>query len=214
MLAHLPPPPIFVSACLAAAAPVLTRFRATGNPAPLVGRVRHADRAAVGPAFRARTCRLFGQVDTAGFLERAVAHLNALAPDLVLITGDLTRTATSGSMPRLADDCRQATSAVFRADRQSRRPRADAPAVRRGSSAGARAAATRSTVCRAPDRARHAVEAGPGGRLGTEQLAWLDARLAEAPGGRRWWRCIIRRSAPASATWTARCCAMPTRSRR
>ncbi|MEK7996515.1 MAG: metallophosphoesterase, partial [Planctomycetota bacterium] len=34
---------------------------------------------------------LFGRVDTTGFLERAVAHVNALdpRPDIVLATGDL-----------------------------------------------------------------------------------------------------------------------------
>ena len=34
--------------------------------------------------------RLFGRLDTAACLARAVAHVNALAPDVVLITGDLT----------------------------------------------------------------------------------------------------------------------------
>ncbi|MGH6921843.1 MAG: metallophosphoesterase, partial [Geminicoccaceae bacterium] len=42
------------------------------------------------PHFVAEDVRLFGRLDTAGHLERAVAHLNALEPDAVLITGDLT----------------------------------------------------------------------------------------------------------------------------
>jgi len=43
--------------------------------------------------------RLFGRLDAAGCLERAVAHVNALAPDVVLITGDLTNDGDAGSMP-------------------------------------------------------------------------------------------------------------------
>jgi Icc protein len=42
------------------------------------------------PHFVPKDVRLFGRLDTAGFLARAVEHLNALAPDVVLITGDFT----------------------------------------------------------------------------------------------------------------------------
>ena len=42
------------------------------------------------PHFMPADVRLFGRLDTAGYLERAVEHLNALEPDVVLITGDLT----------------------------------------------------------------------------------------------------------------------------
>src|SRR5688572_14501479 len=47
----------------------------------------------------------FGRVDTAGCLERAIAHLNALdpAPDAVLITGDLTNDGDAAVWAELMD---------------------------------------------------------------------------------------------------------------
>jgi 3',5'-cyclic AMP phosphodiesterase CpdA len=125
--------------------------------------------------------RLFGRLDSAAYLERAVAHLNALAPDVVLITGDLTN---DGDVPVYAafaamleslrapffvltgnHDDRELTRAQF----SSHLPH-DGP------------------LCYAIDRFAvrlialdTLVEGGPWGRLGPEQLVWLDARLREAP---------------------------------
>jgi 3',5'-cyclic AMP phosphodiesterase CpdA len=42
------------------------------------------------PHFLPEGMLAYGKLDVAGCLERTVAHLNALEPDVVLITGDLT----------------------------------------------------------------------------------------------------------------------------
>jgi 3',5'-cyclic AMP phosphodiesterase CpdA len=54
------------------------------------------------PHFVPQGVRLFGRLDTAGYLERAIAHLNALEPDVVLITGHERRRRKRGEAPRRA----------------------------------------------------------------------------------------------------------------
>jgi 3',5'-cyclic AMP phosphodiesterase CpdA len=125
--------------------------------------------------------RLFGRLDTAGYLERAVAHLNALAPDVVLITGDLTNDGDAPVYAALAAMLARLRAPFFvlpgnHDDRELTRARfsshlpADGP------------------LCYAIDRfpvrliALDTLVAGePWGRLGQDQLAWLDARLGAAP---------------------------------
>ncbi len=50
------------------------------------------------------------------------------------------------------------------------------------------------------------------GALDAETLSWLDERLPPRRRARRFSSCTIRRSTPASATWTRSACATPTRS--
>jgi 3',5'-cyclic AMP phosphodiesterase CpdA len=125
----------------------------------------------------------FGQVDVAGCLERAIAHVNALdpLPDLAVITGDLTSDGDDAvyaelvrMLARLAPpyypmvgnhDPREETRRAF--DFMRCVPR-------------------RGRICYAIDdfpirlvALDSSVEGRPYGTLGEEQLAWLDARLAE-----------------------------------
>ena len=126
----------------------------------------------------------FGQVDVAGCLERAIVHLNALdpAPDLVLITGDLTNDGDDAVYAELVamlarldapyypllgnHDPREATRRAFA--HLGCLPARGPPLLRDR---------------RLPDPARRRSTAWSSGRpygtLGAEQLAWLDARLEE-----------------------------------
>jgi len=127
----------------------------------------------------------FGRIDVAGCLERAIDHLNALEPaaDAVLITGDLTNDGDGavwaelmGALGRLAvpiyplpgnHDDRELMRSAF-VDREL------FPAA--------------GSLCFAVDLGPvrligldSLIPGDPAGRLGPEQLAWLDARLCEAP---------------------------------
>ena len=126
------------------------------------------------PHFVPGDVRLFGRLDTAGYLERAVEHLNALEPDVVLITGDLTNDGDQEVHADFADIVAGLRAPFYvltgnHDDREIMRR-----SVRCGLPAGQRAALLRDRpVCGAPDRARY-----PGARraLGT---AWAGAdRLA------------------------------------
>ena len=127
--------------------------------------------------------RLFGRLDTAGYLERAIAHLNALEPDAVLITGDLTN---DGDAPVYAAFA--AMVARLRAPFFVLTGNHDDRALIRQTFAAAGYLPGKGPLCYALDRFAVRVIAldtlvpgEPCGQLGAEQLAWLDARLCEAP---------------------------------
>jgi Icc protein len=134
------------------------------------------------PHFVPKDVRLFGKLDTAGFLERAVGHLNALAPDLVLITGDLTNDGDASVYAGFAAIVGRLRAPFFvlsgnHDDRELMRQRFGA-----GYLPGS------GPLCYAIDRFAvrlialdTLVPGKPWGQLGLEQLAWLDARLAEVP---------------------------------
>jgi Icc protein len=131
------------------------------------------------PHFVPKDVRLFSQLDTAGFLERAVEHLNALAPDVVLITGDLTNDGDDKVYAAFADIVSGLRAPFFgltgnHDDRELMRARF---ADHLPDSGPLAYAIDRFTVrLIALDTA---VAGEPWGRLGPEQLAWLDARLLE-----------------------------------
>ena len=70
--------------------------------------------------FLPRGMLAFGKVDTADCLERGIAHLNALdpAPDVVLITGDLTSDGDDYGVRRARGDAGRARGALLSAARQ------------------------------------------------------------------------------------------------
>jgi 3',5'-cyclic AMP phosphodiesterase CpdA len=128
--------------------------------------------------------RLFDRIDTAGHLARTVEHLNRLAPDFVWVTGDLVESGKPEQyanlralLDRLASpyavlpgnhDERGALKAAF-ADHSYWRQ--DTPFLQY-------------TIETLPLRliALDSLLPGEGGgRLCEERLAWLEARLAEAP---------------------------------
>jgi Icc protein len=128
----------------------------------------------------------FGRVDTAGCLERAIAHINALepAPDAVLITGDLTSDGDAAVWAELMDRLGELRAPVCAVpgnhDVRELMRRAFAhlelfPAegpLRFGLDLGPLRLIGLDSL----------IEGEPGGRLGAEQIAWLDARLGQAQG--------------------------------
>ena len=133
------------------------------------------------PHFMPEDVRLFGRLDTAGYLERAVAHLNALAPDAVLITGDLTNDGDAqayAAFAAIVDRLRAPFFVLAGNHDDCELVRARFAGCLPGSG----------PLCYAIDRfalrliALDTLVSGePWGRLGPEQLAWLDATLGEAP---------------------------------
>jgi 3',5'-cyclic-AMP phosphodiesterase len=123
---------------------------------------------------------------TAEHLERAVAHLNRLAPrpDVVLVTGDLVERGEAAEYARLRSILDRLTmpAYVVPGNHDSREHLARAFADR---GYLPREGFLHYTVEEWPVRLigldTH-VPGEPGGRLCSERLAWLDARLAEAPG--------------------------------
>jgi 3',5'-cyclic AMP phosphodiesterase CpdA len=127
----------------------------------------------------------FGQVDVAGFLRRAIAHLNDLAPrpDLVVITGDLTSDGDervyAELVGMLAGLAMPYVPLVGNHDpREPLRQAFDFLACM----------PSRGRICYTVDdlpirlvALDSLVERRPYGTLGPEQLAWLDKRLAERP---------------------------------
>jgi 3',5'-cyclic-AMP phosphodiesterase len=134
------------------------------------------------PHFVPKDVRLFGKLDTAGFLERAVGHLNALAPDLVLITGDLTNDGDASVYAGFAAIVGRLRAPFFvlsgnHDDRELMRQRF-----------GAGYLPDSGPLCYAIDRFAvrlialdTLVQGETWGEVGPEQLAWLDTRLAEVP---------------------------------
>ena len=135
------------------------------------------------PHFVPKGMLAFGKVDTAGFLERAVAHLNGLALDAVLITGDLTNDGDEGVYAECAGIVAGLRAPYFvltgnHDDRDLMRARfardgylpAEGPLCYTIEQFAVRVIALDSLV---PGK--------PWGELGAAQIAWLDAQLALAP---------------------------------
>jgi 3',5'-cyclic AMP phosphodiesterase CpdA len=128
----------------------------------------------------------FGRVDVAGCLERAIDHLLALQPrpDAVLITGDLTNDGDAAVWTELRATLARLEAPIFplpgnHDERELMRAAfADLGLFRAGG-----------PLCFATDLGPlrligldSLIPGDPAGRLGPEQLAWLDARLGEQPG--------------------------------
>jgi 3',5'-cyclic-AMP phosphodiesterase len=130
----------------------------------------------------------FGRVDVAGCLERAIDHLNALEPhpDAVLITGDLTNDGDAAVWAALITALRRLEAPIYPLPGNH-----DDRELMRAACAGLALFAADGPLCFAVDLGPlhligldSLIPGKPGGRLGPEQLAWLDARLrdtAEAP---------------------------------
>jgi 3',5'-cyclic AMP phosphodiesterase CpdA len=125
----------------------------------------------------------YGRVDTAGCLERAIEHLNALAPpaDAVLITGDLTSDGDAAVWAELMGLLGRLRAPIFAIPGNH-----DDRELMRKAFAGLFPAAgpLRFAVDLGPLRliGLDSLIAGePAGRLGPDQLAWLDEQLASAP---------------------------------
>lgn len=127
----------------------------------------------------------FGKVDVAGCLERAIGHLNQLdpAPDLVLITGDLTNDGDDAAYEQLALMLERLHPPYYPLI-GNHDPRE--PARRTFAHLGC--LPSRGRLCYVIDdfpirvvALDSMVERRPYGTLGPEQLAWLDARLKERP---------------------------------
>jgi len=134
------------------------------------------------PHFLPEGMLAFGKVDTAGFLARAVAHLNALELDAVLITGDLTNDGDAAVYAECA-----AIVAGLRAPAFVMTGNHDDRALMRAQFGGSYLPAD-GPLCYAIDRlpvrviALDSLVAGkPWGELGAAQIAWLDAQLAQVP---------------------------------
>jgi 3',5'-cyclic AMP phosphodiesterase CpdA len=167
------------------------------------------------PHYAPADVRLFGRLDTAGYLERAVEHLNALAPDVVLITGDLTNDGDAGAYAACAAIVRRLRAPFFvLAGNHDNRE------LTRGSFAEDGYLPNSGPLCYAIDRfairlvALDTLVPSPGAGSGRSSSAGSTPGSARCRTSPRWWRCITRRFAPASAISTARCCATPLRSPR
>jgi 3',5'-cyclic AMP phosphodiesterase CpdA len=128
---------------------------------------------------------LFGRVDVAGCLERAIDHLNALRPrpDAVLITGDLTNDGNALVWAEL-----MATLARLEAPVWPLPGNHDDRELMRKAFAQLTLFPTEGPLCfdvaLGPLRLiglDSLIPGDPAGRLGPEQLAWLDARLGAGP---------------------------------
>jgi hypothetical protein len=127
----------------------------------------------------------FGRVDTAGCLERALDHLNALepAPDAVLITGDLTNDGDASVWAELMGRLRRLRPPVFPVPGNH-----DARGLMRRACRHLRLFEAEGPLCFAADLGPlrllgldSLIPGEPAGRLGPDQLAWLDRQLGRAP---------------------------------
>jgi 3',5'-cyclic AMP phosphodiesterase CpdA len=127
----------------------------------------------------------YGRVDTAGFLARAVDHILHLEtrPDAVLATGDLVDAGTPPEYARLRHLLAPLPMPVYlipgnHDDREGLRAAfSDRPWM-------PRAGFIQYVIDEGPLRliaVDTLLPGEPGGRVDRERLAWLDARLAEAP---------------------------------
>jgi 3',5'-cyclic AMP phosphodiesterase CpdA len=127
----------------------------------------------------------FGRVDVAGCLERAIDHLNALRPrpDAVLITGDLTNDGDAAVWAELMPALGRLEAPLWPLPGNH-----DDRELMRAACARLGRFPDQGPLCFAADLGPlrligldSLVPGDPAGRLGPEQLAWLDARLGEAP---------------------------------
>jgi 3',5'-cyclic-AMP phosphodiesterase len=127
----------------------------------------------------------FGRVDVAGCLERAIDRLNALQPqpDAVLITGDLTNDGDAAVWAELIGVLGRLRAPVYPLPGNH-----DDRELMRAAFAPLELFPAHGPLCFdvgiGPVRLiglDSLIPGDPAGRLGPEQLAWLDARLEEAP---------------------------------
>ena len=127
----------------------------------------------------------FGRVDVAGCLERAIDHLNALQPqpDAVLITGDLTNDGDAAVWAELMGLLGRLEAPIYPLPGNH-----DDRELMRAAFAHLDLFPAEGPLCcyvgLGPVRLiglDSLIPGDPAGRLGPEQLAWLDARLGEAP---------------------------------
>jgi Icc protein len=127
----------------------------------------------------------FGRVDVAGCLERAIDHLAALQPrpDAVLITGDLTNDGDAAVWAELTSVLARLDAPVYPLPGNH-----DDRELMRRAFAQLELFPAEGPLCfvvgLGPLRLiglDSLIPGDPAGQLGAEQLAWLDARLAEAP---------------------------------
>ena len=127
----------------------------------------------------------FGRVDVAGCLERAIDHLNALQPqpDAVLITGDLTNDGDAAVWAELMAMLGRLDAPIYPLPGNH-----DDRELMRAAFAHLDLFPAEGPLCcyvgLGPVRLiglDSLIPGDPAGRLGPEQLAWLDARLGEAP---------------------------------
>ncbi len=127
----------------------------------------------------------FGRIDTAGYLERAIDHLNALQPaaDAVLITGDLTNDGDAAAWAELTGLLGRLPAPIFPVPGNH-----DDRELMRKAFAGRglfpESGPLRFAVDLGPLRLiglDSLIPGQPGGRLGPPQLGWLDEQLVRAP---------------------------------
>jgi 3',5'-cyclic AMP phosphodiesterase CpdA len=127
----------------------------------------------------------FGRVDVAGCLERAIDHLNALRPrpDAVLITGDLTNDGDASVWAELIGTLARLDAPIYPLPGNH-----DDRELMRAAFAQRELFPAQGPLCFAVGLGPlcligldSLIPGAPAGRLGPEQLAWLDARLGEAP---------------------------------
>ena len=134
--------------------------------------------------FLPRGTLAFGRVDVAGCLERAIDHLNALEPrpDAVLITGDLTNDGDGAVWAALMEALGRVQAPVYPLPGNH-----DDRELMRQACAPLGLFADDGPLCFVADLGPlrligldSLIPGDPAGRLGPEQLRWLEARLGEA----------------------------------
>jgi 3',5'-cyclic AMP phosphodiesterase CpdA len=127
----------------------------------------------------------FGRLDVAGCLERAIDHLAALQPrpDAVLISGDLTNDGDAAVWTELTGVLARLDAPLYPLPGNH-----DDRELMRAAFAHLDLFPAQGPLCFAVELGPlrligldSLVPGDPAGELGPEQLAWLDARLGEAP---------------------------------